>query len=78
MGFVLGSLLWNIMDNDAYNLPVPKETTMLFYADDIPVVEIADYIYESIAVGANKDRLDRTRLGVGKGKREMVRIKKRH
>lgn len=42
-GYVLGLLLWNVMYNDVLNLSISEEDTVVDFADNIALVEVAKY-----------------------------------
>lgn len=40
---ILGALLWNVMYNDVLNLSISEEDTVVDFADNIALVEVAKY-----------------------------------
>lgn len=66
-GSVLGPLLWNAMYDDILRLPLPADTTVVGFADDVAVVVVAKHIHEAeekcgTAVSTIRDWLGRAGL----------------
>ena len=81
-GSVLGPLLWNVMYNGVLVLPVPKEATIIGFADDLAVVVVAKQpedveMYANETISAIKAWLEMVQLDLAEQKTEAVLITNR-